>query len=340
QYYQISGVTSPQWIEAYVREFRLGVAYRAAPRLSLGAQLRFASLTQGIGPENGISGNPSASDTAFGVGLGLLYRLPKQRLLIGASWSSGMTLNASGNVPFSFNNLRGFTQPVLMPSKIALGVGYVPNRLLRADFSLLRVSATPGAALLSDESKAVGSVPTLEPHLGVAYTFADFTPIRGLVFAGSYLQPSRIEDRSSRLHLTLGAEAKWSFMNFGIGVDTAASYSNYLASVGVDPFKVMELLDIIPSAPPQTPKGFLPSPWHQSDEGLTEGLQNQRPRNNGPGIDPLDVGKKIPGKIENRVRNLTPGQLLHTIQELPNSIRNDIEEVRDTLKKQDQQNND
>ncbi|NDD91600.1 hypothetical protein EBZ37_05900 [bacterium] len=338
QYYQIPGVTSPQWVEAYVREFRFGAAYRLAPSLSLGTHLRFAHLVQGVGPENGIAANPTASDSALGVGVGLLYRLPKRRLLFGASWSSGITLDAAGSVPYSFTTLPGFAQPVLIPSKIAIGVGYVPNRLLRADFSLMRVSATPGAALLSDQTKGVGSVPTVEPHLGVAYTFADFAPIRGLVFAGSYLQPSRIEDRSSRLHVTLGAEAKWSFMNFGIGVDTASSYSNYLASIGVDPFKVMELLDIIPRAQPQPPRGFLPDPWYQSDEGLTAGLQNQHQRDRGPGIDPLDVGKKIPGKIEERVRSLTPGQVLNTLQELPKSIRKDIEDVRDTLKKQEQEN--
>jgi hypothetical protein len=335
QFYRLPSLSSPQWIESYVREYRIAGAYRFNNQLSVGAQLRFADLMQGLGPEIGADSNPTATDSAIGLSLGVLYRLPRQRLLFGASWSSGMTLDARDSIPSSFSIFPGYVQPVLLPSRLSLGMGYVPNRLLRADFTLQRVGATPGAALLSNQSRSVGAQATLEPHFGVAYTFADFTPLRGLFFAGTYLQPSRIESLPMRLHLTFGLEAKWSFVNFGFALDRAASYENYLASIGVDPFRIMELLDVIPRSRPPAPRGLFPNPWYESDEGLAAHLRNTPENGNETAIDPFEVGRKIPKKLERRVRDFTPGQVLDTLQELPEAIQKDIDDVRDTMKRQD-----
>ena len=335
QFYRIGADPTPQWIESYVREYRIGGAYRLHDRLSLGAQLRFASLIQGLGPEEGADANPTATDSALGLGLGMLYRLPKQRILLGASWSSSIRMDASGAVPSTFSALPGYAQPVLVPSRFSIGAGYVPNRLLRADFTIQRVEATPGAALLGDQSRSAGSKPTIEPHLGFAYTFADFKPIRGLFFGGTYLQPSRIQDQPARLHVTFGAELKWSFLNFGLGLDRASSYDNYLASVGVDPFRVMELLDFIPRSTPPEPRGFLANPWHESDEGLAPHLRNSSKPDAAPAVDPFEAGRQLPKKIEKRVKSFTPGQVIETLQGIPGAIQDDIEDVKKTLKKQE-----
>ena len=163
QFYRLPSTSTPQWIESYVREYRLGGAYRFNDRLSIGGQLRLANLVQGLGPATGADSNPSATDSGVAIGLGLLYRLPQQRLLLGASWSSGSTLDARDSVPSSFSLLPGFAQPVQIPSRLSLGVGYVPNRLLRADFTIQRVGATPGAALLSSQSSSIGANATITP---------------------------------------------------------------------------------------------------------------------------------------------------------------------------------
>jgi hypothetical protein len=335
QFYRLSSTSTPQWVESYVREYRVAGAYRIHDRLSIGAQLRFATLVQGLGPATGADSNPAATDSGMGLGLGLLYRLPRQRLLVGASWSSGINLDARDSIPSSFSLLPGFAQPVQVPSRLSFGIGYVPNRLLRADFTIQRVGATPGAALLSDQSRGIGASATIEPRFGVAYTFADFTRIRGLVFGGTYLQPSRIDTRPTRLHLTFGLEAKWSFVNFGLALDRAASYDNYIASVGVDPFRIMELMDVIPRARRLPPRGFLPDPWHESDEGLATHLRNTRDHSSVPRLDPFEVGRQIPDKLEKRVRDFTPEQVLDQLQELPDAIRKDIDEVRENIRQQE-----
>jgi len=334
QFYRLPSTSTPQWIESYVREYRLGGAYRFNDRLSIGGQLRFANLVQGLGPATGADSNPSATDSGVAIGLGLLYRLPQQRLLLGASWSSGSTLDARDSVPSSFSLLPGFAQPVQIPARLSLGVGYVPNRLLRADFTIQRVGATPGAALLSSQSRSIGANATIAPHLGFAYTFADFTRIRGLLFGGTYLQPSRIDLLPTRLHLTFGLEAKWSFLNFGLALDRAASYDNYIASIGVDPFRILELMDVIPRRRTLAPRGFFPDPWHESDEGLATHLRNTREQSSGPVIDPLEVGRQIPNKLEQRVRDFTPGQVIDQLGELPKAIQKDIDEVRETIRRQ------
>ncbi len=335
QFYRLTSTSTPQWVESYVREYRVAGAYRFHDRLSIGGQLRFANLVQGLGPATGADSNPAATDSGMGASLGLLYRIPRQRLLLGASWSSGLTLDARDSIPSSFLLLPGFAQPVQIPSRLSLGLGYVPNRLLRADFTIQRVGATPGAALLSNQSRSIGANATIEPHLGVAYTFADFTRIRGLLFGGTYLQPSRIDSLPTRLHLTFGLEAKWSFLNFGLALDRAASYDNYIASIGVDPFRIMELMDVIPRRRTLPPRGFLPDPWYESDEGLATHLRNAREKSPGPGLDPLEVGRQIPNKLEQRVRDFTPGQVLDQLQELPNAIQQDIDEVRETIRRQE-----
>ncbi len=337
QDYRLSGKSEPYWIESFVREYRAAFAYRVHPRLSLGAQLRLASLVQTLGPESNLGSLARATDSGLGLSFGALYRLPNRRLLLGAAYSTPLTLNAREDAPTSFSALPGYTQNTLIPSRWGIGIGYVPNRLFRADFSLFRTGATPGAALLSDQSRLAGASASVDPHLGIAYTFADFAPIRGVLFAGSYLQSSRIEETPARLHLTFGLKAKWSFVNLGLALDKAASYNNTLASIGIDPLILAARLGIVPAPSRPSSRGFFPRALYESDEGLPPALQRARARtrSTGPGI--LEVGRQIPEKIEEKVRNLSPEQIIETLQQIPADLQEDLDEVRETLDRQEKE---
>jgi hypothetical protein len=334
QRYQIPGVGSPQWVESYVHEIRASAAYRVHPQLSLGGSLRIANAIQTLGNADSPTSAPFTETQALGVSLGALYRLPFRRVLLGASWHSPISLSAPGTVPVTFNALPGYAQSVLIPSRWGIGLGYVPNRLFRADFSIFRIGPTPGAALLSDQSRSVGNSATFEPHLGVAYRFADFPGIRGQVFAGTYLQSARASGTSARLHATLGTEIKWSFMGFGLGVDLSSRYDNYLAGISFDPIEALKRFEIVPRASAPPARGLFPRVDYESDEDLAPGLQIHEAKTNGSGPDILQVGKEIPLKLEEKLRHLRPEDFLEELEQLPRSIQNDLENARETIREQ------
>jgi hypothetical protein len=332
QFYRIplSGgdFSEPTYADLSVREYRAGGAWRfSSLPLAVGAQLRLGVLRQSLGTQPNALSNPAVSDSTLGITLGALYRLPR-RLILGASWSSPMTYDPSlpsGSAATQFSTFSGLIQPASSPAIGGVGLGFIPNRLFRADFTLKFAGSTPGAALLSDQSLLAGEGTTWEPRFGAAYVFGDFSSIRATAFAGTYLEPSRLKDRSSRVHATGGVELKWAFVNFGLGFDVASSYQNFLGSIGIDPFAVMERLDLIPRPATQSPRGFLPGPLHVSDDGLSSALRDQpRIQPERSGLDPIQIGIDIPKKIEEKVRNFSPGGLINSLKEMPSDVMQDI----------------
>jgi hypothetical protein len=337
QFYRIpdgsGGFSEPQNIDLFVREYRLGAAKRfLGERLALGAQIRFGDFTRSLGTASNPWNNWGAHSYALGLTAGALYRLP-YRLFLGAALSSPMHYSGGGSPP-SFEELPGLSQPARSPLKGGIGLGFIPNRIFRADFTLHFAGATPTSALLSDETRSVGESTTLEPRLGAAYIFGDFKSMRATAFGGSYLEPVRIEGTSTRLHGTGGVELKWSFLNFGLGFDVATGYRNLLATFGVDPIVVMKKLDLIPPIPTPNPKGFLPPVLYRSDEGLPPMIRERKSRRNAPpGLDPLQIGRDLPRKLGEKVRNFKPGQVIDTIRDLPSEIEDDLQEVGSEIEK-------
>ena len=327
QYFRIPGQVDPYHLDQYLREYRGGIARRwESLGLSVGAQLRWGVLHQSLGKGTSEFDNPDQTTQGVGFTLGALYRLPRH-LLLGAAYSSPIQFNP-GIADSSFNVLPGYLQPVQSPTKISLGLGFIPNRIFRADLTLQWVDETPGASTLAEEGLLAGSHDTLEPRLGAAYVFGDFKAMRATAFAGTYLEPSRVLAAPTRLHATGGMELKWSFVNFGLGLDVAKGYQNRMASIGIDPFTVMEKIGLIPKPPAHRPRGLLSSFLYQSDEGLPRGLNDSpRPESGGPGIDPIRIGTDIPRKIGEKVRKLRPENVIETIKELPSEIGGDLQEV-------------
>lgn len=327
QFFKIPGQVDPYHLDQYIREYRGGIARRwDSLGLAVGAQLRWSVLHQSIGKSPSEFENPDETTHGTGVTLGALYRLPFH-MLLGAAYSTPIHFNPGIGDP-SFNVLPGYLQPVDSPTKISLGLGFIPNRIFRADFTLQWVDETLGASVLAEEGLLAGSHDTLEPRVGAAYVFGDFRAMRATAFAGTYLEASRVRLAPTRLHATGGMELKWSFVNFGLGLDVAKGYQNRMASIGIDPFTVMEKLGLIPRPPAHRPRGALSTFLYQSDEGLPDGLMDAtRPSSGGPGIDPIQIGTDIPRILGEKVRTLSPIQVIETIRELPSEIGADLQEV-------------
>ncbi len=288
----------PQEIEVSTRQFYLsGARLFFKDHLALGASLILGQAKQTITPVGAALFSSTSHSYAIGASFGATYRLPSH-LLLGFSYSIPMHYNGNyESHPTSV--LPGFNRSVEVPGRIGLGLGWIPNRVFRADFTSFLVGSTEGTALLRNDSIFVGQNATFQPRIGLAYIFLDYKELKGTAFLGSYFETSRIENTDSRIHETMGVELKPWIFSLGWGLDNATGYRNYLFSLGVDIFNVMAKLDIIPTAWHPPYKGIAPSPTSLSDEGLPRPMvKNWRPR--GPNMNPLEVGLSIPEKLEQK----------------------------------------
>ena len=115
-----------------------------------------------------------------------------------------------------------------------------------------------------------------------------------------------MQSLANRFHATAGIELKPWVFSLGWGLDSAPNFQNYIVSAGIDLFKVMEKLDIIPT-PYHAPRaGVFPKVNYLSDEGLARPLVKEWV-SKGPSIDPIDIGLNIPKKVQNKVKDVGKG---------------------------------
>jgi len=277
------------------REVRLsGARLFFENRLSIGATLILGQAERSMLFPTLSNLNHSDLSYAVGGAFGATVQLNK-RVLLGASYTLPMTYPASSSTNTS-GTLAGFYQPIKVPARFGFGIGWVPNRFFKLDFTFYNVGSTPDAALLKDETALVGQYSTFQPRLGAAYQWADFRELQSTFYAGSYIETTRIAGTPERMHVTGGVEFKpWIFFA-GAGFDLSAGYQNLITGFGIDVGKVLEKLDAVPRAWRPPAGGWFPSPTYSSDEGLARPLvKNWQPH--GPKIDPIRVGLDIPKKL-------------------------------------------
>ncbi|MBC7692912.1 MAG: hypothetical protein H7222_14210 [Methylotenera sp.] len=269
----------------------------------------------------------SQSSTRAGFTWGSTYQFPK-RLLLGASYASAAYYKFE---PDARTTPQGFFQEMDVPSRIGLGLGWIPNRFFRSDLTVYGIGATPRAGLLRDQNVTAGNNFTLQPRAGASYVFADYRNVRGTVFAGSYFETSRISGEASRLHATSGLEAKFWCVNFGVGIDAAPNYQNSIFSIGLDPFTLLAKMGVIPEDPPSILGGLFPNPFYYSDDGLPRPLAAVwQPEVNS--IDPVDVGLRIPEKIEEKMNSNIVEGVLNSLGSIPKVISDELDDM-DALEK-------
>ncbi len=270
-------------------------------RLSVGAGLSLGNVSEQIRFSQNTGFNHTVSGFGVRGNIGVLAHLHK-RLLLGLSFHSPVRYEISPVFNTS-PGLPGFFQPAELPPQLRLGLGWLPNRFFKADFTLLAVGISRGAALLRNDAISVGQTITLQPHLGISYVFSDYKELRGTLFLGSYYESSRIQGFDNRLHWTAGVEVNpWIFF-IGTAVDRSLGYQNYLLFLGVDIMKTLKKFDIIPQEDRPPSHGFFPNPSTYSEDGLPRALVTNWVK---PSIeiDPIQVGLSAPGKIEAKMREV------------------------------------
>ncbi len=267
-----------------------------------------------------------ASYTA-GASLGVTAQLPR-RFLLGLTFASPQHYSAASPSQQQSLPVPGFFQSVELPWRVSAGLGFIPSRFFRADFTLHLFTATPHTALVRDEQAVFGLRVTLKPRLGLGYVFAEFRQFKATFFAGTYYESTRIAGTSNRFHGTFGAEARIWVITFGAGLDFADRYRNYLFSAGVDVFGLMARLHMIPEFWTPPSERIMPPAMNWSDEGLARPLQahwKPSPRD----VDPIKVGLDIPRNLEKGIRNAGL-ELKHFEEQIAAGIEstNDTPEVR------------
>jgi hypothetical protein len=269
-------------------------------RLSVGLSLNIGQGEEEIEPQ--FQSGPTSVDHVYRVGatFGGQYQLPNH-FLLGASYALPVTYSFSGAGAAS--QLPGFYQPIVVPERFAMGLGWIPNRNARMDFSVFAVGRSPNAALIRDDVTQIGTHDTFQPRLGAAYVFADFKNVKATAFGGTYFEWSRIDGESNRVHATGGLEVKPYVFTVGIGTDLSSGYSNFILSVGVDLLQVLERVKIVPTPYSPPHQGFLPSAIRLSDAGLPRPMVKDWVQK-GPDMNPIEVIKKIPERTKVAVKEL------------------------------------
>ncbi|MEO5970978.1 MAG: hypothetical protein ABIQ95_13700, partial [Bdellovibrionia bacterium] len=260
EYLLPSNAGKPTYLETSISEIRLGMGRLidiGGRPLALGMALNFGTA------EEAIDHRPQQS-SALGLIGSAMYQLPN-RLLLGVSYQLPITYP----IPTSVDSpeLPGFYQIMKVPSRLLMGLGWIPNRIFRAGLSFSFIGESKGATLMRDDNILIGDYPTFQPRLGFAYTFADFSVVHSRIFLGSYLENTRITD-SGRLHATIGLESRFWFLTLGYSTDLSINYVNNSFSLGIDVVRMASMLELIPKTwhPPYA--GLFPPPFVPSDVGL------------------------------------------------------------------------
>ncbi len=292
----------PKTLSVSTREFHFSVAHLFFKnRLSVGLSLILGQSVQEILSVTN-SQEVNAQSYSLGSTIGVSYQLP-HRILFGLSYRLPMSYPGGG---FSQNTpeLPNFLQPLETPGRLGIGVGWIPNRFFRTDFTGFILGSTPRTTLLRDEATSIGENITFQPRLGAAYDFLDFKELKGTLFGGTYYETSRAEKTSDRFHQTVGMEIKPWIFNLGWGLDIASGYRNYIVSLGINPFKIMSKIDLIPTPwHPRYAKAF-PPPFYQSDQGLSRPLVKHWVAHD-PDLNPIQIGLNIPHNIEKKSEKIS-----------------------------------
>jgi hypothetical protein len=298
RYISQSGIEGPA--EVSVKELRFTVAHTFLnTKLSVGIAAKFMKAVREI---DGFSDDK----TAWGIQIGALYRLV-DHVVLGGSFSPQTTIDPS-IPPSGQSAINGFDRAIISPARLALGIGWMPNRFFKAGVSVFVIAPTKNTALLYDQTLAYGQKTSIQPRVGASYVLAEYTNFKMEWAAGMYYESSRIDTEPSRLHYTTGLEANPYFINTGAGFDLAPGYQNVMLSVGIDLVRLARTYNIIPKDPVPAYDGFFPS-FHQiSADGMPDAMTTGETKSVAP-IKLDDVGtivKEIPEKIEDKFDGKTP----------------------------------
>lgn len=269
--------------------------------LAVGASL---NLGQGIASLNYTRiTNYIVSSNSFTLSgnLGASFQL-NHRLILGISYTPAIRY-APMTPNIATPGISGFYQTIQVPHLLGFGLGWIPNRFLRADFTTFIAGISENTALLKDNTAAIGQSITVQPRLGLAYQWIEYPEFKSNLFLGTYYESSLIQGYPNRLHGTAGLEVQPWIFSLGYAIDASTGYRNFILFLGIDFIKTMQKLNLIPPLPHPLEAGLLPRPTTFEDEGLPRPLV--KIWNPQVEVNPIQVGLAIPDKIEQEAREIS-----------------------------------
>ena len=334
QTYLVPPSGAPAALEVLNREIRIsGARLFPSKHLSIGMSLTFGQAALGISSAAAPQLNSSYHTWDIAIGLGALLKLP-HRWLAGLSYTTPMNYAAATqNSPSP--GIAQYNQSLLTPYRLGFGVGWIPNRFFRGGFSIKIFGATPGAALLMDDSRLVGQTNSIQPRIGAAYTVAEYKELSVEVSAGTYYEQSRIAGASSRLHATAGLEFNPWIINLGLGMDKSAGYQNLIISAGIDIVRAARKMDLIEREWHAPYGGFLPPPFLLSHVGLPRPINPEWEDHGGSTI--IEQGKALPEKLESKMKQAGKGigEVFNAFGNMKDRINKRVEEHKEEIKKEE-----
>ncbi|RYZ89970.1 MAG: hypothetical protein EOP04_05365 [Proteobacteria bacterium] len=200
-------------------------------RLVIGGALIFARADwQGFGLPNDKATNWSAN---FGL-----------RYVFSENFRVGLA--GRPTLPIQRKAHSDYKSIVEMPAHIMLGASYFVNRRTAAHFTLMVFGQQTDTVTLEDPTRPSARAVAFQPRLGGEYEVYQKGITTFSVYAGTYLEPARVEGMRSRFHRTGGAGLKVWAGRASFAIDRASGYKNMIATVGVDILDLLVKIKVIP----------------------------------------------------------------------------------------------
>lgn len=187
-----------------------------------------------------LSVHQDATNAAWSADVGLLGR-PWPELQLGLMYRMGY------QVPFDPALNRGLPlnatwfRDVQLPHRVLLGTAWLPNNkfhLFVQSNYIFQTSQTilAGTGMFPGRGQAVpeGRFVTVDGHWGAELIPIDEPDLTIRLWAGGYLEKTRIEGGFSRYHHTAGFSFNPWVIDVSVAIDRADLYNNFSAGLGVD----------------------------------------------------------------------------------------------------------
>jgi len=214
-----------------VQETHVGGGLPINEQLAVGAAL-IAARTDWQG-----FGQPNDHAAIWSVSFGARYRL-SDRVQLGGSFRPSMPIQHQND-----NSYRGLME---IPMRLMLGASYCFSEKLKLHSSLVLFGKQDDTVSLADPNRPAARTVSFQPRLGIEYeVFQEGITSLG-AYAGTYLEPARIEGLSTRFHYTGGLGLKVWAGRASLAFDRANGYKNVIATIGIDILDLLVKVKVIP----------------------------------------------------------------------------------------------
>lgn len=188
---------------------------------------------------------PQIHESAWSVSFGTRYRF-SDRVQLGLSVRPSVPIQRRGDTSY-----RGLLE---IPARIMLGGSIFITPEFQLHSAITIFGQQDDTVSLADPNRPAARSISTQPRLGLEYKIYEKGIVSLSSYAGTYLEPGRLDGVSTRFHYTGGAGLKVWAGRAAFAFDRASGYKNVIATVGIDVLDLLVKVKVIPvpeSARPQ-----------------------------------------------------------------------------------------